>query len=613
MSSTSKDNLASLSQEELIERCNFLEGERNKRLKAEIVVANAHKLLEAENTRIKSIQSFIGEALKLQDAEELYELTIETIIESFECENALFLLKTQESRYSIVYDFAGAISQEFIELDSGLDKTGIAIDNQTLFKKDYFLNNANFLIASTNIDTNEMLLLAYNLEDTYERLSVEHMNSFQIIANQIGTILENLKTKNEIEELSRDLENKVQQRTQELNQQKKFVQTLLDSQEQLIVTTNGEKLLTANETFFDFFAVDSVEEFMEVYNAKCICETFNTKAPAGYLQIKMGEDGRESWIDYVISRSFGQTHKAMISHNKRDFIFSVSAAKLPGEEGVKSAVFTNITEMEQAKQQIEAIHKHTRESIEYASLIQGALIPDTKIFTNFFQDYFAIWEPKDIVGGDIYLMHELNENELILMVIDCTGHGVPGAFVTMLVKAIERQIMSLMHNDEVISPAKILQVFNRSIKHLLKQESIDSISNAGFDGGILYYNKLDKVVKFAGAETPLFYTDCNAEIQTIKGSRHSVGYKKSDVEFVFQEHRIEVRDGMNFYLTTDGYLDQNGGENGFPFGKKKFNNLILENTHKAMKIQQEIFLNALQEYQKNEERNDDVTLVGFTI
>ncbi|MEA1918986.1 MAG: SpoIIE family protein phosphatase [Campylobacterota bacterium] len=201
----------------------------------------------------------------------------------------------------------------------------------------------------------------------------------------------------------------------------------------------------------------------------------------------------------------------------------------------------------------------------------------------------------------------------MLLVIDCTGHGVPGAFVTMLVKAIERQITSkINYSDDDVSPAKILSIFNQNMKQLLKQESIDSISNAGFDGGVIYYNKKDKILKYAGAETPLFYFE-DDELKIIKGSRYSVGYRKCDMDYEYKEHTIEVKDGMQFYLTTDGYLDQNGGEKAFPFGKKRFKNAILENRTKTMAQQKEIYLETLKKYQADEERNDDVTFIGFKV
>jgi serine phosphatase RsbU (regulator of sigma subunit) len=361
----------------------------------------------------------------------------------------------------------------------------------------------------------------------------------------------------------------------------------------------------------DFFAVDSIDDFKATYGA-CICETFSTEAPEGYIQKTMHD---QSWIDYVISNAYSKLpRKVLITRDEQKFIFSVSGAQLPGEKRLKSAVFTDITEVENAKQNIIDIHKHTKESIEYAALIQGALIPNYSSFQSYFDDYFAIWHPKDTVGGDIYLFEELrNEDECILMVIDCTGHGVPGAFVTMLVKAIERQINAkIKHGDEIVSPGKLLSVFNSSMKHLLRQEKIDSISNAGFDGAILYYNKRENIIKFAGAETPLFYVE-DGELKMIKGSRHSVGYKKSDINYEFKEHIIPVTKGMQFYITTDGYVDQTGGEKGFSFGKKRFQELIENYKNESMADQQEAFLYALADYQDNYERNDDITVIGLKI
>jgi len=418
------------------------------------------------------------------------------------------------------------------------------------------------------------------------------------------------KATQEIEKYKNHLEDLVQERTKELADEKQFTQTLLDSQDQMIVTTDGEKLINVNRSFLDFYKIESKDEFIKKYHSECICETFSKNTLKGYLQIDM--DGL-SWIDYIISKP-KQTHKAMITIDKDDFIFSVTATKLPGKDRLQSAVFTDITEMENAKLEIESIHKHTKESIEYASLIQGALIPDNTVFKNYFQDYFTLWYPKDTIGGDIYLFEELRDkDECLLMVIDCTGHGVPGAFVTMLVKAIERQITAKINNsDEIVSPANLLGVFNRNMKQLLKQENVQSASNAGFDGAILYYNKKEKIIKFAGAEVPLFYMQ-NGELKVIKGDRYSVGYKKCDLKHRYTEHIIDIEDGMQFYITTDGYLDQNGGEKGFPFGKSKFKNIIKEHHQKMMTDQKEIFLNTLSDYQGDEDTNDDITLIGFKI
>ncbi|MBF0264403.1 MAG: response regulator [Gammaproteobacteria bacterium] len=264
------------------------------------------------------------------------------------------------------------------------------------------------------------------------------------------------------------------------------------------------------------------------------------------------------------------------------------------------------------KKKIADLLEQTQQSIQFASLIQNAIIPDTTPLEALVKEYFTIWLPKDVVGGDIFLFETLrNNHEFLLMVIDCTGHGVPGAFITMLVKALERQITSLIINrDEYISPANIMSFFNRSMKDILKQESSLSINNAGFDGGILYFNKDKNILKYSGSQTPLFIIK-NGELDVIKGDRHSVGYKNSDPSFQFKEHQIMVSEGMKVYLTTDGFLDQNGGEKEFPYGRKRFNNMLLKNKDKSISEQKTIFLEELEKYQGDHERNDDITMIGL--
>ena len=509
--------------------------------------------------------------------------------------------------------------------------------------------------------------------------------------------------------------------------QKQYTDSIMNSQSNIVISTDGIKLRTANKSFFDFYEIDCVEEFLENFG-DCICDTFDIDAPKEFIQKMMGE---EKWIEYVYSRP-EQIHKAIIERDGVSHIFTITSDRFEfAGETLEVAVFTDITEIESIRKNIETIlsnimlpvlitskkdrtilyandyaskqyetpieklvgssidsvytsvdqkdeiltimkdqgyvenleekyktktgkefigllsvkpilydgdeafigmvvditdqkniedeirriHKHTQSSIEYASLIQHSLIPSNDLFRKYYDDYFTIWHPKDIVGGDIYLFDELrNDNECLLMVIDCTGHGVPGAFVTMLVKAIERQVSAIIASDEnlEVSPAWILQYFNQTMKKLLKQEDENAISNAGFDGAVLYYNRRERIIRFAGAELPLFYIE-DGEFKTIRGNRHSIGYKKSDADYEFNEHLLEAKEGMQIYLSTDGYFDQNGGEKGFPFGKKRFQKILEEYKDYSFADQQEVLLNEMQSYQKEEERNDDVSIVGIKI
>jgi serine phosphatase RsbU (regulator of sigma subunit) len=263
---------------------------------------------------------------------------------------------------------------------------------------------------------------------------------------------------------------------------------------------------------------------------------------------------------------------------------------------------------------LQELHQQVKSSINYASYIQDSLLPNHEVFDEAFNNnYFVIWTPRDTVGGDIYFMEKISDDEFLLMVIDCTGHGVPGAFVTMITKTITTEILANINSSkENVSPSQILSYFNIRMKKLLKQDTQDTKSNVGFDGGIVYINKKDKFMKFSGAETPLFIIQ-EEKLKTIKGDRHSIGYKKSKVDYEFKEHRIDILDNTKIYITTDGYLDQTGGEKNFCFGKKKFTSLITENTNKEFDIQSQLLMNTLISYQGNNDRKDDITVVGFKI
>ncbi len=267
----------------------------------------------------------------------------------------------------------------------------------------------------------------------------------------------------------------------------------------------------------------------------------------------------------------------------------------------------------EAKKQISSLNHKMQDSIKYAAQIQQTLIPEAELFEQYCEDYFVIWQPRDVVGGDIYFLESISEDEMILMVIDCTGHGIPGAFVTMLVKAIERHMIARTKSTrEEVSPANMLGIFNRSMKHLLKQNDDTSMSNAGFDSGIIYYHRKKQLLKFAGAEIPLFIVQ-QGQVNVIKGDRQSIGYKKSKKDFQYTDHSLLVNTGVCLYLTSDGFLDQNGGEKGFPFGKKRFATLLQTYSNEPFDRQRDILQSELRKYQNGYETNDDITVVAIKL
>ncbi len=398
---------------------------------------------------------------------------------------------------------------------------------------------------------------------------------------------------------------------QNANESREFANSVINAQESFVITSDGKCLRTTNQAFLDFFEVENIYMFTKKFG-NCVCDTFDTTASKEYIQKNING---VKWIDYVYN-SPTEIHKAIILKDDKKYTFTITADRfLFKGEMLSVSVLTNITTLEDIKNKIHEMHIHTKDSIEFASVIQSALIPDYNLFKKFFDDSLVLWTPKDVVGGDIYLIEELRDgDECLLMVIDCTGHGVPGAFITMFVKAIERQIILHINNnkDMDVSPAWVLSYFNKNMKKLLKQESKDSVSNAGFDGQVIYYNKSTNIIKTASARNEIFYIK-DDELNTIKPDKHSVGYRDSNSEYEFKDTTINIDKEMTFYISSDGYWDQIGGTKELSFGKRRLKKVLIDNYKESMADQKEILINTLYEYQDDSERLDDVTFVGLKI
>jgi len=424
----------------------------------------------------------------------------------------------------------------------------------------------------------------------------------------------------------------VKEKTKDIQKQKNELEILLTTLDKNVITseTDEDGIITyTSEAFCKFSGYSKDELIGKSHNIMRHPDMNDELFRDMWKTIKSGKtwtgevknlkkDGSFYWVNVIV------TPKSVIPNSNAGYTairYDITAKKEVEDltANLEIKIEERTKDLNIAKKEIEVSHKHTRESIEYAALIQGAVVSQENEIKPYFKDSFVHWEPKDTVGGDIWLFNDLrHKDECLLFFIDCTGHGVPGAFVTMIVKAVEREITSKINDDKDmdVSPAWIMSQFNKTMKVLLKQETKDSKSNAGWDGGIIYYNKKDKILKFAGAETPLFYMTKDGEFKTVKGNRYSVGYKKCDMDYEYKETVLEVEDGMKFYCTTDGYLDQNGGSKDFPFGKKRFGNIIKENHTKAMSEQKEIFIDEMVSYESmipNNDRNDDMTVIGFEI
>jgi len=214
--------------------------------------------------------------------------------------------------------------------------------------------------------------------------------------------------------------------------------------------------------------------------------------------------------------------------------------------------------------------------------------------------------PRDVVGGDIFFVESIGQC-VVMAVVDCTGHGVPGAFMTMITISSLRRIIV---DEGCHDPSDILSRLNFMVKTTLQQDTEFAISDDGLDAAVCSISIDKMLLTFAGARLPLIYCSDNQVIQ-IKGDRQSIGYKKSDLGHHFTNHTVHIGQDMSFYLFTDGFIDQLGGEKGFSFGKKRFENLLKEYYREPFKKQGEILASEFNKYKGSKDRLDDVTVAGF--
>ena len=261
---------------------------------------------------------------------------------------------------------------------------------------------------------------------------------------------------------------------------------------------------------------------------------------------------------------------------------------------------------ESARNIAEDANKKIMESIRYAKMIQASLLPNLDNIRLHLPDSFFIWMPRDIVGGDIIFADSVDEG-FIIAVIDCTGHGVPGAFMTMIASSSLRRIIK---DEGCHDPGEILKRLNFIVKTSLHQDTEYALSNDGLDAAICFVKPKKAGLVFAGARLPLIYIRDN-EVNVIKGDRQSIGYKRSDLNFEFTNQEVRIEKRMSFYMASDGFVDQLGGENRRRFGSRRFRELLRENAHSPFEEQRDMMLQTFNEHKGKNETQDDVTMVGF--
>ena len=264
--------------------------------------------------------------------------------------------------------------------------------------------------------------------------------------------------------------------------------------------------------------------------------------------------------------------------------------------------------MEQ-KEELIIKNKNITDSIIYAKRIQSALMPPDKLFNLILPDSFVLHIPKDIVSGDFYWLSKVGDRTFVAAV-DCTGHGVPGAFMSIIGVELFRNITSI---EGIKQPAQILTSLNKAFQNIFHDREIISFRD-GMDLAFCSFDNKNRILEYAGAFNPMYLIRDN-NIYEYKGDRFSVGLERPD-EYKsngFKNHEIPLKDGDIIYIFSDGYADQFGGPEGKKYKYRRFRHLLLAIHQLPMAKQHEYLEKSILNWKGNLDQVDDILVIGIRI
>jgi len=261
-------------------------------------------------------------------------------------------------------------------------------------------------------------------------------------------------------------------------------------------------------------------------------------------------------------------------------------------------------EIARQREELEVKNRNITDSLVYASYIQRALLPSDIYFTKLLPESFIFFKPKDIVSGDFYWIRE-SLNKIFLVAADCTGHGVPGAFMSMIGVELLNKIII---DQRIEMPSEILDVLSKGIERTFSgDESVAKVLKDGMDVGLCVIDLEKGELEYAGAFFPLYIIRDNKLIE-MKGDRMSVGLVSGNE---FSNNRITLEKNDVIYMFSDGYTDQFGGPHEKKFMYRRFRHLLLTIHSFSMKEQKEIIGESIRSWKGSNDQVDDLMVIGF--
>jgi PAS domain S-box-containing protein len=330
------------------------------------------------------------------------------------------------------------------------------------------------------------------------------------------------------------------------------------------------------------------------------------------LDVEVTNSLKDAWfkiIDEVTAKQDKVASEIDFESDMGNRVMQVNAIpEYNEEESMESILLVShdITERKQIELEIQSKNKKITESINYAKRIQEAILPDNDLIQTVFPDSFILYKPRDVVSGDFpWFMQK--DDDIFIAAVDCTGHGVPGALISLIGYFLLNDIVG---SQGISEPGRILDLLDEGVTRTLKQSGADSASRDGMDVAFCKINKKTGVVEYAGAHRPLYYLR-NGELNEIKGDKFPIGGGQYKNRVNFTNTVIEYQPGDTIVFCSDGFPDQFGGADNRKFGPKRIREILTENASENMQAINNIYDEKFEEWKGDGKQTDDVLMIGI--
>jgi len=563
----------------------------------------------------------------------LYTLKQEQIIKDSSIENSIIRVEYNVIRFKQDFDtlihyyreygFKNfGLSGKMRESIHGIEQSKYATDMVTILmlrrhEKDYMLRKQEEYVKKLNklcIEFEETIRKK-NFNNNESNVLLESLNQYRITFNKmvvldqkIGIDIKNGKRfsiNQDLKEIEKELGNLFEKITSYVNiSSNKIIITIVALMLAIIITILLLSMLVANKISIPINKLStSIRDIVD--------SDFKTKISFNYQESR-SEIGRLS-EDFVmlVNKVYEQTTHLKKQHEslliKNDEINKINT-------NLEEIVLERTMEIEKQKEELlnsnEILTQKQDDifnSLQYASRIQNALLPSQEFLQNYFSEIFIIYKPKDIVSGDFYWCKTI-DNQIIVAVADCTGHGVPGAFMSLLGISYLNEIT---YNFSHLNANEILGKLRQRIKSSLNQYDNQRENKDGMDIALCIINQQNYKLQYSGANSPL-YIFRNNELIEIKPDKMPIGVFVRDKEN-FTNNILDIQPKDTIYMFSDGFSDQFGGDNNRKFLSKNLKNTLTAISHQTLVKQEEILNQTFEKWKGDRPQLDDVLVAGFRI